>query len=85
MKLLKKLDLEIDYIGQSYSCRLMTVIFTVGYIIALVFGLVLSNLKYTLFIGIATAVVCFIMTVPSWPYFRRHLLKFKKPIKEKSE
>lgn len=83
--ILSKIDPEIDYIGQSFSSKLMNLIFIIGYTIALLTGLILSNLKHTLTIGVATCVMSFLLTVPAWPYFRSHSLKFKKVIKMKNE
>lgn len=82
---LSKIDPPIDYIGQSFSLKLMRLVFIVGYSIAFLVGLAMSNLKYTLILGIVTCAVCFLLTVPAWPYFRRHPLKFKKVVKEKRE
>lgn len=82
---LKKLDPKIDYVGQSYAANLMYTIFIVGYSIAFLVGMIMKDLSYTLIIGIATVLISFILTVPGWPYFRRHPLKFRKATKEKEE
>jgi len=79
---LKKLDPEIDYVGQSFSLRLMYLIFLVGYAISFVVGFLAKDLTYTLVLGVGTVVLAFVATVPSWPYFRRNPLKFKKSKKE---
>lgn len=75
---LKKFDPEIDYVGQEFAQRLTYLIFLVGYTISLVLGFVTRDLTYTLVLGVGTVVVGFVATVPSWPYFRRNPLKFKK-------
>lgn len=80
--LLEKLDKNIDYIGQEYSYKLMCFIISAGYLFALVFGILRKDITYTLVLSIGTVVFCFFVTVPSWPYFRRHPLKFKKTKKE---
>lgn len=79
--LLKKLDLEIDYVGQEFSHRLMYLIIITGYALSLLLGLVTKDLTYTLVLCVGTAVFGAVATVPSWPYFRRNPLKFKKAIK----
>lgn len=80
--LLRKIDPPVDYVGQNYSANLMVLIFSTGYTLAFILGAVLSDLKYTLWVGVATAALCLALTVPAWPYFRRHPLKFKKPKSE---
>lgn len=81
---LKKLDPEIDYVGQEFAVRLMYLIILLGYTVSFILGLLTKDLTYTLVLGIGTVVFAFVATVPSWPYFRRNPLKFKKakkPIK----
>lgn len=75
---LKRLDQEIDYVGQEFSLKLMYLILIMGYIVSFAVGLLRKDLTYTLVLGIGTVVFCFVVTVPSWPYFRQHPLKFKK-------
>ena len=77
--LLKRVDPPIDYLGQAYASNLMTAVFAVGYILSFLLGVFSSNLMYTLVGGGITAVIALVLTVPAWPYFRRHPLKFKKP------
>lgn len=83
--LTSKLDPPIDYAGQSLVSKFMYLIFGVGYTIALITGVMLDNLVYTLYIGIATVVVSFIIVVPSWGFYRRNPLKFRQPVKAKQE
>lgn len=78
MDRIKRLDPNIDYIGQEYSLKLMYSILTVGYLLSLVTGLIVKDLTYTLVLGIGTVVFCFIATVPGWPYFRTKKVIFKK-------
>lgn len=82
LEFLKKFDPEIDYVGQEFSHRLMYLIFLLGYAISFVFGFVTRDLTYTLVLAVGTVVLAFVATVPSWPYFRRNPLRFKKSKKE---
>lgn len=75
---LKVLDRKIDYVGQEFSLKLMYLILIAGYTVSFAIGLFKKDLTYTLVMSIGIVVFCFIVTVPSWPYFRRHPLKFKK-------
>lgn len=79
---LKKLDPQIDYIGQEFSLRLMYFILLVGYTFSFILGVVTKDLAYTLVLGIGTVIFAFIATVPGWPYFRRNPVQFKKAKRE---
>lgn len=83
--LLRKLDPPADFIGQSFSYRLVYFLLIVGDVLSFLAGIIMNNLVYSLYGGLITAVVTFCLTVPSWPYFRRHPPKFKKAIKDKDE
>lgn len=80
----KNLDKNIDYKGQNLSYKLMIGIFVIGYSISFIVGIKCKNLFYTLCIGIATAVLSFLISVPSWPFYRRNPMKFKKTEKQKN-
>ncbi|KAI4291356.1 signal peptidase complex subunit 1 [Pancytospora philotis] len=83
--LIRKINEPIDYVGQDLSLKLMYIIFAVGYTIAFAVGVSLKRLELTLIIGVATVLVAFMATVPSWPMFKRHPLRFKKAKKAKAE
>lgn len=82
---IKKLDPKIDYAGQELSRKLMHIILLVGYGLALLVGILLRDLTFTLVLGIATVVFAFLATVPAWPYFRMNPMKFKKESKTKRD
>ncbi|AFN82648.1 hypothetical protein EROM_030275 [Encephalitozoon romaleae SJ-2008] len=83
--LLSKIDPPIDYVGQKLASDLMYLIFGVGYTAALIFGVSLNNLVYTMYISITTLVISAIVVVPSWGFYRRNPLKFRPPVKDKKE
>lgn len=76
--LLKKLDQNIDYVGQEFAYKLMYLILISGFFLSLMVGILKNDLTFTLVLSVGTAVFCFLITVPSWPYFRKNPLKFKK-------
>ncbi len=83
--LVKKCDPKIDYVGQELAFKLMYSFLLAGYAIALLAGVILHDLTYTLYIGIATVIFTFIATIPAWPFFRMNPLKFKGQPKAKKE
>ncbi|KAF9762638.1 Signal peptidase complex subunit 1 [Nosema granulosis] len=82
MNILNKIDPPIDYHGQELSKKLFYLIIYLGYAISLVIGIVLSDLKYTLYAGILTVILSFIIVVPSWSMYRKNPLKFTKEKEE---
>lgn len=82
MKILKIffdfVDPVIDWQGQYLNMVLMYAIFIVGFMVAFVAGVIMSNLVYTLKIMLATMVVNAVVTLPGWSFYRRNGIKFKK-------
>ncbi|KAG5859297.1 microsomal signal peptidase [Encephalitozoon hellem] len=83
--LLSKIDPPIDYVGQKLASDLMYLIFGVGYTAALIVGVLLNDLVYTMYISVGTLVVSAAVVVPSWGFYRRNPLKFRPPVKDKKE
>lgn len=81
-KIFNFVDPNIDYQGQKLAATLMKLIFAVGYSISFVVGMIMGNLKYTLYGGIATLVINLLFTIPGWTYFRKNPLKYKKAKKD---
>lgn len=71
------MDPPIDYHGQELSRKLFYVIICIGYACSLVTGIFLSDLKYTLYLGILTILIVSFVCVPSWSFYRKNPLKFK--------
>lgn len=78
MNLLNKIDPPIDYHGQELAKKLFYLIIYLGYAISLGVGIIKSDLKYTLFAGILTVAICFVIITPSWRFYRKNPLKFVK-------
>lgn len=83
--LCEKLDPPADYVGQMLATKLMYMIYTVGYTLSLLAGIIYNDLVYTLYIGIGTFIVSLIVVVPPWKIYRKHPLKFRKPQKAKKD
>lgn len=83
--ILQYIDPKLDYHGQVLCNRMMIGIFAIGFGISFLFGIFINNLKYTLYGGIVTTIINGILTIPSWPYFRKNPLKYKKIIKIKQD
>lgn len=80
-----RFDPTIDYTGQSLSEKCMYTIFILGYTLSFVSGIVLGDLKYTLYGAIGTFLVSFLVIVPAWPFLRRNPVKFMEVVKHKED
>lgn len=78
LKFLDKLDPQIDYHGQELSKKMFYLLISIGYTISLITGVFFQDLKYTLFLGILTVFILFLVCVPSWGFYRKNPLKFKE-------
>ncbi|KRH95203.1 Signal peptidase subunit [Pseudoloma neurophilia] len=67
----------IDFYGQALAKKLIYIIFFIGFTISLLIGILLNDLKYTLFLGIATAIFSVFVVVPPWPIYRRNMKEFQ--------
>ncbi|KAH9411820.1 hypothetical protein HK407_03g05700 [Ordospora pajunii] len=83
--LLHKMNQPIDHVGQEMASKLMYFIFAAGYALALVVGIFLNDLKYTILIGVLTVVAAIGVVVPPWRIYRKNPLKFGPPSKAKAE
>lgn len=77
--LLCKIDKPLDYVGQVSAKKHLYNIFLIGYTLSLVVGFLLSDLLYTLVLGVATFVAAFVAVIPPWPHYRKNPLKFRSP------
>jgi signal peptidase complex subunit 1 len=83
-RILKKIDPCIDFVGQELACRLLYVVFIVGYTLAFIVGLALRDLRYTLFISMGTVITVLLAVVPPWPCYRKNPRVFQ-PAKKKGD
>lgn len=76
-RMMSKIDVPLDYVGQERVKKYLFYIFSVGYTFALLMGFLLSNLFYTLVLGMVTFLVATVAVVPSWPFYRRNTWRFR--------
>ena len=71
----------IDFDGQEKAKNLLFSLFALGFVFSYILGIVMNDLKYTLFAGIATTVIVAIVIIPPWPMYRRKGINFKEKAK----
>ncbi|OQS54689.1 hypothetical protein EHP00_2705 [Ecytonucleospora hepatopenaei] len=81
-RLLNYIDPVIDYQGQHLNFLLMHGIFICGFLIAFTTGIILNDLKYTLYVAIVVIILNAFITLPGWGFYRRNPMKFKKAKKD---
>ncbi|KAI5845133.1 microsomal signal peptidase 12 kDa subunit-domain-containing protein [Morchella snyderi] len=64
----------IDFEGQNLADSLTTTIIAFTGILAFIVGWVLSDLKYTVYIGLSGATLAFLAVVPPWPMYNKNPL-----------
>ncbi|KAM0675942.1 hypothetical protein GVAV_000720 [Gurleya vavrai] len=84
-RLLQKIDPVIDYTGQATSEKCLYLIFILGYTAAYILGIILGDLKYTLYVAVLTVATAFVFVLPSWSCYRKNHAKFVEIVKEKND
>ncbi|RWS07875.1 microsomal signal peptidase 12 kDa subunit-like protein [Dinothrombium tinctorium] len=78
MDFLKKLPSHLDFEGQRLAERIFQTVITAFAVVGLVAGYAVERFSitvYTLGVGFAIAAL---LTLPPWPMYRRHPLKWQK-------
>ncbi|RPB16382.1 hypothetical protein P167DRAFT_470492, partial [Morchella conica CCBAS932] len=63
-----------DFEGQNLAESLTTTIIAFTGILAFIAGWVLSDLKYTVYVGLSGTTLAFLAVVPPWPMYNRNPL-----------
>ncbi|KAF2087550.1 SPC12-domain-containing protein [Saccharata proteae CBS 121410] len=63
---------QIDFDGQRLAELLTTALLTTAGIVAFLTGYFTQDIALTLWIGLAGAVLTFVVVVPPWPFFNKN-------------
>ncbi|KMZ72998.1 putative Signal peptidase complex subunit [Zostera marina] len=69
----------MDWVGQKLSETLMQVMLVVSAIVAFSTGYILASFRLMLLVYLGGVVLTTLVTVPNWPFFNRHPLKWLEP------
>jgi signal peptidase complex subunit 1 len=72
----ERLNPPMDYVGQELSKKIMNSTFILGYPVALVCGIIREDIFVTLYLSLAVSLFGALLTIPSWPIFRRNPVTF---------
>ncbi|KAI5170560.1 signal peptidase complex subunit 1 [Nematocida sp. LUAm3] len=78
----KKINPQVDYIGQELGNRILHCILIIGMPISLIIGVASSNMFYLLYSLAAVVLIAFIAVVPAWPMYRRYPVHLQRSKKE---
>lgn len=70
------LEANIDYEGQKLVKNISQTLVIVGAALGLIVGFLAQDLKYTLYIFAGACLLTFLITLPPYPQYRRHSLKW---------
>jgi len=70
------IDGFIDFEGQRLAETLTTAILVLAGVLSFIVGYVLSDLKYTVYIGLSGTVIAFLVVVPPWGIYKRNPLTY---------
>lgn len=70
------LEGPIDFEGQRLADFLTTTLLALAGLIAFLVGVILQDIRLTLYTGLAGTALTFLVVVPPWPYFNRHPVKW---------
>ncbi|KAJ4974080.1 hypothetical protein NE237_007254 [Protea cynaroides] len=71
---------EMDWQGQKLAEQLMQIMLVAFAAVAFITGYIMGSFQMMLIIYAAGVVLTTLITVPNWPFFNRHPLKWLDPI-----
>ncbi|ORD96538.1 hypothetical protein A0H76_2038 [Hepatospora eriocheir] len=77
-KISNLIDPKLDYYGQKHNKIMMHSIFLIGFTLSLILGLIFKKIKIVIHGMVATVIINLILTIPSWYFYRKNPLLFKK-------
>lgn len=81
INLFNKCTQPIDFHGQKLVKKIIYGTFFIGFTLSFLLGIILDDLKFTLYGGIVTVAVLLVIAVPPWPMYRKNPGNFKKVTK----
>ncbi|GAB6019928.1 Signal peptidase complex subunit 1 [Chamberlinius hualienensis] len=77
---LKSIPTHMDYEGQRLAEKLFQIIIITSGIIGFMIGNYNQRFSYTVYILAAGFVLCCLLTLPPWSFYRKHPLNWQKPV-----
>lgn len=79
--LLKKIPTQMDFKGQKLAEQIFQGVILVSALIGFMYGYIIEQFGWTVYIVLAGFAISCLLTLPPWPMYRRHPLKWQ-PVQE---
>ncbi|XP_043934815.1 signal peptidase complex subunit 1 [Protopterus annectens] len=77
----KKIPTQMDFKGQKLAEHIFQIIIVVSAVIGFAYGYMIEQFGWTVYVVLAGFAVSCLLTLPPWPMYRRHPLKWQ-PVQE---
>ncbi|TWW61625.1 signal peptidase complex subunit 1 [Takifugu flavidus] len=82
LSIFKTIPTHMDYKGQKLAEQIFQGIILVSAVIGFVYGLIIEQFGWTVYIVLAGFAVSCVLTLPPWPMYRKNPLSWQPPIPE---
>lgn len=76
-KINRRFNPPMDHVGQELCRKVINAIFSIGYTIAMVIGVLSSNIFAIFYMAIVTTAVGCLLSIPSWSIYRRNAVMWR--------
>ncbi|XP_031710605.1 signal peptidase complex subunit 1 [Anarrhichthys ocellatus] len=80
LSIFKSIPSHMDYKGQKLAEQIFQGIILISAAIGFVYGLIVEQFGWTVYIVLAGFVVSCVLTLPPWPMYRKNPLSWQPPI-----
>ncbi|XP_068455140.1 signal peptidase complex subunit 1 [Clinocottus analis] len=84
LSMFKSIPSHMDYKGQKLAEQIFQGIILISAVIGFVYGLIIEQFGWTVYIVLAGFVISCVLTLPPWPMYRKNPLCWQPPVQESS-
>ncbi|XP_053171880.1 signal peptidase complex subunit 1 [Scomber japonicus] len=84
LSIFKSIPTHMDYKGQKLAEQIFQGIILISAVIGFVYGLIIEQFGWTVYIVLGGFAVSCVLTLPPWPMFRRNPLSWQPALPETS-
>ncbi|KAK1799906.1 hypothetical protein P4O66_006428 [Electrophorus voltai] len=82
LSMFKSIPAHMDYRGQKLAEQIFQGVVLVSAVIGFIYGLIIEQFGWTVYIMIAGFAISCLLTLPPWPMYRRHPLTWQPALPE---
>ncbi|KAM9860062.1 signal peptidase complex subunit 1 [Aulostomus maculatus] len=84
LSIFKSIPTHMDYKGQKLAEQIFQGIILISAVIGFVYGLIIEQFGWTVYIVLAGFAISCVLTLPPWPMYRKNPLSWQAAIPESS-